>query len=374
MKEIYIVEASYIPTAASTNRLFALGHELFLKGIKVHFFYLLPDEKRSVSTRFTNEFEFHYLWQGVTTKSKIKGTIISIMRFRKMLTPDIPVYVYSLLNCLFFIEKKGVRVFHEYTENPKVVGFIDNFLGRMLYNLYRKALKKVEGVFVICSNLKNYYLQNFGIEEDKIEILNMVVDPHRFDSSIKSNRDNVITYCGIISERKDGISYLIKAFKIFKDNYPDYKLQVIGRFENKETEIAVKKLLEDLTLTDCVIFTGPVEPSKMPLLLCSSKVLALARPDEIGNAYGFATKVGEYLMSEVPVVMTIVGNVEDYLTDKNDVVFARPNDFVDFAEKLIWVVEHYDEAILIGQNGRQTALNCFNPQKEVNKIINRLYC
>ena len=373
MKEIYFVESSYNPTAASTNRLFALGSQLVKRGFKVHFFYLIPDANHSVSDRFVNVFEFHYLWNKNSFKNKYLCTISSIYKLRTMMRPGIPVYVYSLLNCLFFIKKRGIHVFHEYTENPEVIGLINNIYGKINWKLYGKAVSTIDGLFVITPALKRYYENHFQISSDKIEVLNMVVDPERFDDYIGIKRDNIITYCGIISERKDGISYLIKSFDIVHRAFPNYQLRIVGSFENKETENAVMSLINELSLDSNIQITGPISPQKMPQLLCSSKILALARPNEKGNSYGFATKIGEYLMSEVPVVMTNVGNVTDYLTNGKDIILAEPNNIQDFSDKLLWVINNYAEAVCIGREGRKTAIRYFNPKYEAEKIIKRVF-
>ena len=53
----------------------------------------------------------------------------------------------------------------------------------------------------------------------------------------------------------------------------------------------------------------------MPKYLCNAKLLALARPDSIQAQGGFPTKLGEYLATGRPVVVTKVGEIPDYLED-----------------------------------------------------------
>ena len=111
----------------------------------------------------------------------------------------------------------------------------------------------------------------------------------------------------------------------------------------------------------------------MPILLKSSKILALARPDNLQAKYGFATKIGEYLMTGRPAVLTRVGAVEDFLKDKHDCILAEPDNVDDFAEKLLWTIDNYEEAENIGKRGRETALGCFNSEIEAEKIYNRIF-
>ena len=374
MKEIYFVDSSYSPTAASTNRLFAFGNALIRKGIKVHFFYLFPDKFHSKSDRYEDVFTFHYLWEGSLFTGKYISTILSARKLYRQMKSDVPVYVYASLNCLYFLrQKKGVRLYHEYTENPEIIGKLHGLLGLFLFSLYKKAVKKIDGLFVITPALRDYYIERIGVNPEKIEILNMVVDKTRFEGIYNLAPLKIITYCGIISEYKDGVSILINAFFNISKKYPQYKLQLVGNFENEKTESSIRNLINRLGLNDRVLLPGLISPSKMPYVLKSSEIVVLTRPDNIQAKYGFATKIGEYLMSERPVIMTKVGNVDNYLTDMQDVIFAKPNDVEDFSRKMEWTIDNNCKASIIGCNGKEVALRSFNADIEAEKIFNRIF-
>lgn len=373
MKEIYIIDTSYNPTAASNNRLFSYALAWKKRGVKTTIFYLFPYGKGVKCDRYQGDINFVYLWDGTSSGNKYYNTIRSIRRLRKILIPTIPVYVYSMVNCLYFIQKRNIRVFHEQTENPEVVGKIGGLVGLFLYRLYQKAVQQVSALFVITPALRDKYIKEFAVEPDKIEVINMTVEKERFSSLPSLPPANTISYCGYISEFKDGVSVLIKAFATVHLRHPEYKLQIIGPFANKETEMNLYALVESLHIKDDVIFTGPVAAETMPARLKSSKVLALARPNNIQAKYGFATKIGEYLMTERPAVLTRAGAVEDFLTDRYDCILAEPDSAKDFADKLKWVIEHYDEASIIGKRGAETALRCFNSEIEAEKIFRYIW-
>ncbi len=373
-KSIYILESCYSPTAASTNRLFAISKQFAEKGVVVHFFYLFPDETFSKSTRYLDSFQFHYLWEGHEKLGKWLNAIISLIKFVCCLRPDIPVYVYSNLNALPFIRlNKSIKLFHEYTENPEVIGHIHNKLGDIFFKLYKITIPKIDGLFVITPALKELYVRDYSVNSKKVEVINVVVDPYRFDGLENTGKDNLISYCGILSDYKDGINILIKSFVKVHERYPDYRLLLMGKFADKKTENSVLSFIDEHKLDNSVLITGIVPPEDMPRKLKSSKILALARPNNEQAKYGFATKIGEYLMSEVPVVMTNVGNVTDYLTDCKDVILAEPDNAENFAEKLMWVIENYREAEKIGKEGKKTALKFFNPEYEAEKILKRIF-
>ena len=374
MKELYILDSSYNPTSAGCNRLLAFGLVLQKKGVKITYFYLFPYRNQEKCSQYLDKLNFVYLWEDSPFKNKYLNTIWSMRKFYKLMRPEIPVYAYSLLNCIYFLrKKKGVKLYHEYTENPEVIGKISGFLGKYLYGLYKKTIPKLDGLFLITPALCNMYVSDFGANPNKILLLNMIVDKERFESVPDFAPQNTISYCGILSEFKDGVSILIKAFAKVVVSHSEYRLRLIGPFVDEETERKLSMLVADLKISDYVEFTGLVSPERMPILLKSSKILALARPDNVQAKYGFATKIGEYLMTERPVVLTKVGAVEEYLQDGVNCVLANPNDENDFADKLLWVIDNYPQAEKIGKHGKEAVLKYFDSEKETEKIYNCIF-
>lgn len=374
MKELYILDSSYNPTSAGCNRLLAFGLALQKKGVKVTYFYLFPFNNREKCERYTDKLNFVYLWENSPFSNKYLNTIRSMRIFYKLMKHDIPVYAYSLLNCIYFLRlKSGIRLYHEYTENPEVIGKIGGFIGNWLYKLYKRTIPKLDGLFLITPALCKKYIDEFGAKPENTILLNMVVDKSRFENLPKLEPSNTISYCGILSEFKDGVSILIKSFANVSIVHPEYKLRLIGPFVNADTEHKLRSLVKELDIEKRVEFTGSINPDNMPALLKSSKILALARPDNIQAKYGFATKIGEYLMTERPCVLTRVGAVEDYLKHYESCLLAEPDNIQDFSEKLLWVIDNYELAEKIGRKGKQVALQHFSSEIESNKILNKIF-
>lgn len=374
MKELYILDSSYNPTSAGCNRLLAFGLALQKKGVKITYYYLFPYKNYEKCERYTDKLNFVYLWENSSFANKYLNTIRSMRKFYKLMKPGIPVYAYSLLNCIYFLRlKKGIRLYHEYTENPEVIGRMGGFVGDCFYKLYKRTIPKLDGLFLITPALREMYIKDFGANPDKTFLLNMIVDRKRFECLPELDPSKTISYCGILSEFKDGVSVLIKAFAKVIDKHSEFKLCLYGPFVDEETERKLRTLVRDLEVSENVEFAGSVSPENMPWLLKSSKILALARPDNIQAKYGFATKIGEYLMTERPVVLTRVGAVEDYLVDGDNCILANPDDEDDFADKLLWTIDNYDEAIKIGERGKYAVSKYFDSENEAEKIYKQIF-
>lgn len=266
------------------------------------------------------------------------------------------IQIYGTPELCLYLHKKRYNIFYECTEVP-LYGEKGSPI-QILKELLRLWLtKRATGMMVISHALKDYY-ETRGVNH--IAIVNMFVDADRFGENKQRQKEDYIAYCGKVSLHKDGVDTLIKAYSIFHGKHPDVKLWIIGGFESQETEAQVRALSANLHLDKDIRYLGPVAPGEMPALLCSAKILALARPDNIQAKYGFPTKLGEYLATGNPVVVTNVGEIGEFLKDGVNCRMAEPDNSQDFAEKLSWVMDHYDEALAMGEKGRALTLSAFS--------------
>ena len=226
------------------------------------------------------------------------------------------------------------------------------------------------GLFVISKPLKDFFIEN-GVDENKIHIINMTVDSKRFENLIKQGDvEKYIAYCGNVSNSKDGVDELIKSFALVAKKHDDVKLYIIGKLPPiTDAPNDIRLLVETLGIKDRVVFTGLVDYNEMPQLLKNAVALALARPNSLQAKHGFPTKLGEYLLTENPVVITDVGDMHLFLKNGESALIAEERNTVDFANKLCWILEHPKEAEEIGRKGKEVALQSFNADIETKKLV-----
>lgn len=107
----------------------------------------------------------------------------------------------------------------------------------------------------------------------------------------------------------------------------------------------------------------------MPQILKNATVLALDRPDSLQAQCGFPTKLGEYLLTENPVVVTKVGDIPLFLKDGETALLAEERNPYEFSSKLLWALDHPAEAIEIGKAGAQVAMREFNYLNETKRLL-----
>lgn len=376
MSSFYFLNNAYIPGTAMTNRMLAYVRGLSELGINTNLVFFFPDEKRS-KIEFTFPFiTIDYLWENefsTNTFAKAAHYVLHIIRFLRRLKKGDYVYMYNMEDVYEFVQlKKGIKVFIERTEHPSVYP-----LGSKLYSPsikhFIRTIKRGSGLIVISNALKQYFVEK-GVPEKKIQIVNIMVDPNRFIGLEYGNSsEKYIAYCGTASNNKDGVDELIRSFSLFSKRHPDYKLVIIGRVPSRHEEFGNQRLAADLGISDQVVFTGIVSPEVIPHILSGASILALDRPDNTQARYGFPTKLGEYLLSGRPVVVTAVGDIPLYLKDRENALVANPQDPQSFADKLSWVADNPEQASVIGRNGHDLAKKEFNYITETRKLINFLY-
>lgn len=360
---IIFLNRRYCPGEAWTNRVIAYAKGFAEAGEKVLLFYIITDKKRTKPDINITGVKVINLWEsdGLLARSfKVISFLKNLLRFPRFVRKGDLLFIYGgyeyQLRMALKVKEKA-KVFCEITEHPLVFGASE--YAKRANDRKINMLKKLDGLFVISNSLKQYYVKQ-GIPEETIHVINMFVDTGRFEGLKKQSEEKYIGYCGSVSYEKDGVDCLIKAFATFYRSHTDYKLMIIGKGTSDNVITELQQLASSLHVADSVVFTGQVAPEQMPQLLYDAFILALARPDSTQARNGFPTKLGEYLATGNPVVVTSVGEIPAFLTDGVNAFLANPGDPEDFARKLSWVADNYEKAKEIGQKGRILSNGAFN--------------
>lgn len=374
---IYLIYSCYSPDNAPTNRFLA-----FVKGfqeleIPHQVIFIEPNRDFAKADKEYGT-RIKYLWKGRKLKNRwlnlaqyaLWSRILCRHSFRKFLdtlTPADTVILFSGMQYLhhFLRIDKGFRIYHERTEHPYAY---ESFKTERETARYIDCCKRVTGLFVISESLKRSFVK-LGVPEDRIHVINMIVDTNRFQN-VRKNADveKYVAYCGTASNNKDGVDDLIKSFALTARDIEDVKLYIIGKTPSLSDEAQNLQLIESLGMKDRIVFKGLVSAQQMPQMLKDAQVLVLARPDSLQAQNGFPTKLGEYLLTENPVVITRTGDIPRFLEDGVSALLAESRNCAQIAEKISWALKHPEESGGIGKAGAKVALRDFNYRVESQKI------
>lgn len=364
MKILFVVWNLY-PNTAYTNHTKATVQGLIESGCKVDVLSIKP-----IVTK--EEICIEGQHQGISMMATIWGFIMDFLLLAKSIKKyDVVFCACSDLQVMKLSLKKARRyhlpIVHERTEFPDFF-YPDNKKGRKALSDYLRTVALFDKVFVISNPIRDYFIAN-GVPSEKVVIYPMVVDPGRFDGIVKKEVGyRYMAYCGNLSNSKDGVADLIEAYGR-SEAKSTHKLMLIGAKPSSEEMSIYDGLIDKHNIKDRVIFRGQVNRDEMPQLLTDADALLLSRPANRQALGGFPTKLGEYLTTGNPVLVTRVGDIDKYITDGVNGFLSEPGNNEQFAQKLDEIVGDYAKAKKIGEKGRELVFDTFNYKVQAEKVL-----
>lgn len=379
-KIIFIVNDSFPNGGASANRILTLGKGLKNEGHDVEVVIIRPTEQEDKENRnplngSADGVCFKYMvrnnvWTNRTKPGKLtgiaEGFINTIRHLSNSLKTHEKVIIIDTLSSISL--STGLYVFSK-IHGLKFIIHLDEYpwphIFRDRYNpLYRSLFfamkfRLYDGLIVMTSKLSKYYSR---LKRSKAPICHipMTVDAERFALKKDKERSFLVTYCGSMSVYKDGVDLLLESFAIFSKHNPEFKLQLIGKTEGNPEYQSLLNMVKESGLEPRVIFTGEVPSGRIPRMLADSDMLVLSRRNNIQAQGGFPTKLGEYLLTGKPVVLTKFGEISDYLTDGVNSFISDEATAEAFSDKLDFVAKNFEQALEIGGAGCEAALQSFD--------------
>lgn len=225
-----------------------------------------------------------------------------------------------------------------------------------------------DGMISISGALKEFFQKDLGLKLKIIEVP-IIIDcktlpgKNNGHSSTKTN----LVYTGSLLDHKDGVITIIKAFALVLRNHPDLKLVMTGDLNGSVSKSAIINLIDNLKLTGKVELPGYLPREKLNELTSSAAALLLAKPRNRQNQYNMATKVGEYLLTGRPVVISSVDPVCGYLKHRESACITDPDEF-RMAEEIEFLLDNAGKADAIGMEGRLSVQRLFDYRIHASRI------
>jgi glycosyltransferase involved in cell wall biosynthesis len=259
--------------------------------------------------------------------------------------------------------KEKILLFHERTEYPYLNA--TSLLKRLNLFLYLNIfIPQCDHIFVISTALREFFSTLPKVKRGNVpvSILNMLVEADRYQISneIEAIPYKDAVYVGTMYGDKDGVYNLIRAFGLIMDKIPEARLILVGDDKRKAQMAKVISALKSITDRSRVVFTGAINRMDVINKINNSYCLALARPDNIQAKFGFPTKLGEYLTTGRPVVVTAVGDIPLFLNDGDNAFIAEPDNIQSFASKLEECFSNDIRSSVIGKRGQELVCNQFS--------------
>ncbi len=277
------------------------------------------------------------------------------------------VYLYPLfLQVLILLAAKikGAKTIKEVCEHPGSLGKKHKLRCIKDWIDYHLIMPLYDGFIAISTDLETF-VNKYKRSSAKVIRIPILVDPEPYDidySGMQSPFDvPYIIHTGTMHEQKDSITKILHAFARLKKDYPSpCKLVFTGKQADSQ-KCKYKKQIEQLGLTDDVVLMGYVSDEEILRLQHFAALSIIYKSDNLQTRNCFPTKLGEMLMSQVPVIITTIGDSKLYLESGVSAYLFDENDDSQLVNYMQEILSNPQEASAIAKRGQEVALQSFNP-------------
>ena len=161
-------------------------------------------------------------------------------------------------------------------------------------------------------------------------------------------------------EQKDSISKILHAFARFKrETQSTCKLVFTGPQANEKCRYL--PMIQELGIKNSVDLLGLVSPKRVTALQRHAAMTIIYKSDNLQTRNCFPTKLGEMLISGIPVITTTVGDANIYLENGKSAFIIEPDDEDNLVKYIKYILDNPYEAQKIGTEGKTIAQKYFNP-------------
>lgn len=214
----------------------------------------------------------------------------------------------------------------------------------------KKILKQADAVIAVGEKLKRDVVHDFHIEEEKVHVISMGVDPEVFyvrpqeiarETLELSKEATILLYVGNVIRAK-GIIELIEAFEIVQKENEQLLLYIVGSQKDASFVEEVQAYIKEKQLEESIRLVGPQPQNTLALWMSAADVFVLPSYHE-----GFGLVALEAMAVGTPVVGSNVGGLP-YLLEKDAGILVEPKNSQSLAsgieQALARPEERYTEA------------------------------
>ncbi|MCB9078065.1 MAG: glycosyltransferase family 4 protein [Anaerolineaceae bacterium] len=240
------------------------------------------------------------------------------------------------------------------------------FINSVRLKLARYIIKQAEGVRSVSNTVAHRLQRDWAIPRERIEVIPVPVfyqhQPTWSAGAVKLPTVTVL-FVGRLVYPKN-IPGLFRVINTVLARMPESHFVIVGDgVERSGVEAQAKPLNAEKKR---VFVLGTVPYNELPLLYRQTQVLVQPSLYE-----GFGRTVLEGYLFETPAVATRCGGPEDIIKSGETGYLTDIEAMDEFAERVIWLLEHPTEAKEMGACGRNYVQQQFDPNVLVGRMVGR---
>ena len=228
-----------------------------------------------------------------------------------------------------------------------------NFLYKALLILEKLTIRTAKVVLVTNKSYKKTAVERGGKNPDDVFVLRTGPDLNRLhivstSDELKRGKKYLVCYLGEMCPQ-DGVDYLLHSVDHLLHTFrrDDVAVTLIGGGPAMQQ---LKEMSENMGLDDVVEFTGRISDAELCRYLSTADVCVDPDPYSEWANHSTMNKILEYMTFGKPIVSYDL--VETYNSAKKAAVYAKPNDTIEFAEKINMLLNDKFRREQMGRYGR----------------------
>jgi glycosyltransferase involved in cell wall biosynthesis len=146
------------------------------------------------------------------------------------------------------------------------------------------------------------------------------------------------------------IDIVMQALSIVAQRYPTIKLIITGKQDKSIIELA-----RAIGVENNLLVTGWLNYDSLPWYLGCADLFLLPFPDKVYNVGRWPNKICDYMSLGRPTITNAVGDIKTLFEEHKIGLISQWN-HSDFAEKIIYLLEHPEISKKLGDNARNLAV------------------
>ncbi|PKA82108.1 glycosyltransferase involved in cell wall biosynthesis [Ulvibacter sp. MAR_2010_11] len=229
--------------------------------------------------------------------------------------------------------------------------------------LEKRSFKKADAFIAVSNYVKSHTETYLSYHNKPVEIIN-----HPLDTSTPipqvAVKENHILFAGTVCEKK-GVRQLIEAFKIVRGQYPLMVLDIFGRdwfFPNGDSYIEMLKSTYNGSYFENVVFHGSIPKDELNTRYAEAAFCVFPSHME---TQGLVTL--EAMLLQKPVIFSQYGPGPETIAPMQTGLLCDVYRPADIAEKMIWCIQHPEEAKKLGIKAAETVRTHY----DINTILEK---
>lgn len=283
-------------------------------------------------------------------------------------------YYYNLLLQILILlaaKLKGAKIVKETCEHPTALKKCSEPIRKLSdWFEFKLIMPRYDGFIAISRALEKFVEQYKSARASSIIVPILVdneYDNKEYDEEERPYPVPYIIHTGTMVEPKDSISKILKGFARFKkETGSNCKLVFTGPQANKKCRYL--PLIAELGIEQDVELVGLVSPDEVARLQHFAAMTIIYKSDNLQTRNCFPTKLGEMLLSGIPVITTTIGDANLYLENEVSAYIVTPDDEDTLVKYMREISDDPDNAKRISLAGKLVAQKAFNPLYQGKRI------